>query len=85
MGCQALLQGIFPTRGSNQHLSVSPELTHLGSPFIEVQETEKLNYSSILASLTSFQESSSLVLTQAQAGTCPWLLAEDTGLCSLLY
>ena len=36
-------------------------------------------------SLPSFQESSSLVLTQAQADTCPWLLAEDTGLCSLLY
>ena len=26
MGCQALLQGIFPTQGWNPHLSVSPAL-----------------------------------------------------------
>ena len=26
MGCQALLQGIFPIQGSNQHLIMSPAL-----------------------------------------------------------
>ena len=39
MGCPALLQGVFPTQGSNLHLLhcrwILYPLSHLGSPYVK--------------------------------------------------
>ena len=69
VGCHFLLQGIFPTQGSNSHLDSLP-LGHLGRPnFADL--LKKMRFSWILIKFCCFHKFSGMMLNVSGAGRPP--------------